>query len=94
MSLWLVAIGVWLITSAAWFVILLNMGTNWEQKVKILKAQRFSLEQALIDCQEGQTQPVWQLKADGVDVILERGRPDLYKIETDEPLPIPEEETE
>ena len=83
MSLWLVAIGVWLITSAAWFAILYNTAMNWDAKVKVLQAQRFSLEQLLTDCYEGNTDHVWQMRSDGVDVIVERGRPDLHRIQSE-----------
>ena len=85
MSLWLVALGVWLITTAAWFAVIYNMSMNWQEKVNVLKAQRFSLEQLLTDCYEGKTDHVWQMRSDGVEVILERGRPDLHRIESDLP---------
>ena len=85
MSLWVVALGVWLITTAAWFAVIYNMSMNWQEKVNVLKAQRFSLEQLLTDCYEGKTDHVWQMRSDGVEVILERGRPDLHRIESDLP---------
>ena len=85
MSLWLVAIGVWIITSMAYLVIMINMAQNWDQKVKILKAQRFSLEQELLHLKEGNTDRDWMSAQGGVDDMVTRGRPDVFKIESELP---------
>ena len=85
MSLYLVALGAFLITSIVWIVILIGISDQWQDKVQILKAQRFSLEQLLTDCYEGRTEHVWQMRSDGVDVVVERGRPDLHRIQSELP---------
>ena len=79
MSPFLIALGSFLITSAMWIVIMINMANNWETRVKILKAQRFGLEQQIIHLMEGRDTPHWQTRQGGVDDMVTRGRPDVYQ---------------
>jgi hypothetical protein len=48
---------------------------NYE-KYLLVKAQAFGLEEMLLDAYEGNDERHWKMTSKGVDVIVERGRPD------------------
>ena len=50
--------------------------TNYE-KYMSMKKTAFGLEEMLLDAYEGNTDKMWMMRTDGVDVIVERGRPDM-----------------
>ena len=47
------------------------------EKYRGIKMQLFMVEEELIHCMEGKADRVWQLRSDGMDTKLVRGRPDL-----------------
>ena len=49
-------------------------------KYRGIKMQLFMVEEELIHCMEGKADRVWQLRSDGMDTKLERGRPDLDRV--------------
>ena len=50
------------------------------EKYRGIKMQMFMVEEELIHCMEGKADRVWQMRSDGADVIVERGRPDLDRV--------------
>ena len=59
------------------------MGTvahNHYEKYRIALQSLFMVEEELIHCMEGKADRVWQLRSDGANVELERGRPDLERV--------------
>ncbi len=64
-------------------IVAVFMGTvahNHFNKYRGIKMQLFMVEEELIHCQEGKADRVWQMRSDGVDVVVERGRPDLERV--------------
>ena len=59
------------------------MGTvahNHYEKYRIALQSLFMVEEELIHCMEGKAERVWQLRSDGMDTKLVRGRPDLESV--------------
>ena len=50
------------------------------EKYRGAMAKLFMVEEELIHCMEGKAERVWQLRSDGMDTKLERGRPDLDRV--------------
>ena len=64
-------------------IVAVFMGTvahnHWE-KYRGVKMQLFMVEEELIHCQEGKADRVWQMRSDGMDAEVYRGRPDLERV--------------
>ena len=61
-------------------IVAVFMGTvahNHWNKYRATKMQLFMVEEELIHCQEGKAERVWQMRSDGMDAVVYRGRPDL-----------------
>ena len=54
---------------------------NYE-KYLTMKATAFGLEELLLDAYEGNTDKMWRMRSDGVEVVVERGRPDIHRKES------------
>ena len=50
------------------------------EKYRGAMSKLFMVEEELIHCMEGKADRVWQMRSDGADVIVERGRPDLDRV--------------
>ncbi len=64
-------------------IVAVFMGTvahNHWNKYRATKMQLFMVEEELIHCQEGKAERVWQMRSDGMDAVVYRGRPDLEKL--------------
>ncbi len=72
----LAAIGSFLMTSLFWAIIIGRVTHTTDQKDKEQRAIIFDLSQAVKDLEQ-QAHPQYVLRSDGVDCVVERGRPDL-----------------
>ena len=64
-------------------IVAIFMGTvahNHYEKYRAAMAKLFMVEEELIHCMEGKADRVWQLRSDGMDTKLVRGRPDLESV--------------
>ena len=64
-------------------IVALFMGTvahSHYEKYRAAMAKLFMVEEELIHCMEGKADRVWQLRSDGMDTVVERGRPDLDRV--------------
>ena len=64
-------------------IVAIFMGTvahSHYEKYRGIKMQMFMVEEELIHCMEGKADRVWQMRSDGADVIVERGRPELDRV--------------
>ena len=50
------------------------------EKYRSIKMQLFMVEEELIHCMEGKADRVWQMRSDGMDAVVYRGRPDLERV--------------
>ena len=78
-----VAIGLMLGMFFGGTIVAIFMGTvahNHYEKYRGAMAKLFMVEEELIHCMEGKADRVWQLRSDGMDTKLERGRPDLERV--------------
>ena len=50
------------------------------EKYRGAMSKLFMVEEELIHCMEGKADRVWQLRSDGMDSIVYRGRPDLERV--------------
>jgi hypothetical protein len=69
----------------AYTVTLIFMGTLMQaqaEKIKMLKATLFGVEQELLAEREGRTRPLYEMATDGVDPVIRRRRP----LDEQEPL--------
>ena len=59
------------------------MGTvahNHYEKYRVALRALFMAEEELIHCMEGKADRVWQMRSDGMDAEVYRGRPDLERV--------------
>ena len=78
-----VAIGLMLGMFFGGTIVAVFMGTvahNHFEKYREAMAKLFMVEEELIHCMEGKAERVWQLRSDGMDTKLVRGRPDLESV--------------
>ena len=78
-----VAIGLMLGMFFGGTIVAVFMGTvahNHFEKYREAMAKLFMVEEELIHCMEGKADRVWQMRSDGMDAVVYRGRPDLDKV--------------
>ncbi len=78
-----VAIGLMLGMFFGGTIVAVFMGTvahGHFEKYRGIKMQLFMVEEELIHCMEGKADRVWQLRSDGMDTVVYRGRPDLERV--------------
>jgi hypothetical protein len=73
---------IWFIAGAALTLTLSAVlaGTLMQQqadRIRLLQAELFTMEQRLLDALEGQQYPKYVMATDGVDPVVVRNRPDL-----------------
>ena len=64
-------------------IVAIFMGTvahNHYEKYRGAMSKLFMVEEELIHCMEGKADRVWQMRSDGMDAVVYRGRPDLDKV--------------
>ena len=69
------------------------MGTvahNHYEKYRVALRALFMAEEELIHCMEGKADRVWQLRSDGMDTVVERGRPDLERVRQNRASQLPQ----
>ncbi len=75
-------------------IVAIFMGTvahNHFNKYRGIKMQLFMVEEELIHCMEGKAERVWQMRSDGAEVELYRGRPDLERVRQNRASQLPQE---